>query len=62
MHAGHHDVEPLEQFGLLVERPVLEDVDLDTGEDAHRRDGVTELVDHVELLAQPFGRQPVGDP
>ena len=37
VHAGHHDVEALEQFGFLIERAVFEDVDLDAGEDAHRR-------------------------
>ena len=36
MHACHHDVELREQVRLLVERPVLEDVDLDAGEDAKR--------------------------
>ncbi len=51
MHAGDDDVETLEQFVLLIERTVVENVDLDTGEDAHRRDHVTDLVDHVELLA-----------
>ena len=35
--AGHDDVEPLEQVVVLVERAVLEDVDLDAGEDAERR-------------------------
>ena len=32
------DVELGEQLGLLVERPVVEDVDLDAGEHAERRD------------------------
>src|SRR5581483_11296560 len=36
MHAGHHDVELPEQFVRLVERAVIEDVDLDTGQDAER--------------------------
>ena len=36
VHARHHDVEPGQQVRVLVERPVLEDVDLDAGEDAER--------------------------
>ena len=35
MHAGHHDVEALQQLGFLVEAAVVEDVDLDPGENAH---------------------------
>ena len=61
VHAGHHDVEALQQFGLLVERAVLEDVDLDAGQDPHRRDRLAQFVDDVELLAQPLRRKPVGD-
>ena len=34
--ARHHHVEPLEQLDVLVERAVLEDVDLDAGEHAER--------------------------
>jgi hypothetical protein len=36
MHAGHNDVEPLEQLRLLVERAVLEDVNLYPGQYPHR--------------------------
>ena len=36
VHAGDDDVEPLEQVEVLVERAVLEDVDLHAGEDAER--------------------------
>ncbi|WP_231984925.1 PHP domain-containing protein, partial [Mycobacterium sp. E796] len=50
-----------EQFGFLVQAAVLEDVDLDPGEDAHRRELLAQPVDDVELLAQPLGRQPVRD-
>ena len=46
-----------EQLRLLVERAVVEDVDLDAGEDAERRELLVELGDDVELLAQPLGRQ-----
>ena len=35
--AGHHDVELGQQVEVLVERPVLEDVHLDAGQDPERR-------------------------
>ena len=38
-----------EQLVLLVEAAVVEDVDLDAGEDAERRQLVVELGHHVEL-------------
>ena len=41
----------------VVERAVLEDVDLDAGEDPERRELLVELGDHVELLEQPLARQ-----
>ena len=47
--------------GVLVERAVLEDVDLDAGEQPERRELGVHLVDDVELLAQPLratGRWP----
>ena len=40
MHTGHHDVETIQQLGLLVQAAVVEDVHLDAGEDAHRREPV----------------------
>ena len=46
---------------LLVERAVLEDVDLDAGEDAERRELLVELGDDVELLAEPVGVEAVRD-
>ncbi len=61
VHAGHHHVEALEEFGFLIKRTVLENVDLDAGQDPHRRDRVAQFVDDVELLAQALGRQAVGD-
>ena len=54
VHARDDDVEPREQLVLLVERAVVEDVDLDAGEDAERRELLVELVDDVELLAEPL--------
>ncbi len=61
VHAGDDDVEAGQQLGLLVEAAVLEDVDLDAGEDAERRHLLVDLVDDVELLAQAIGAEPVGD-
>jgi hypothetical protein len=40
---------------------LIQNVDLDAGQDAHRRDRVTQFVDDVQLLAQSLGRQAVGD-
>jgi hypothetical protein len=37
VHAGHHEVEPGQQGRLLVQRPVLEDVALDAGQQPERR-------------------------
>ena len=54
VHARDDDVELGEQLVLLVERAVLEDVDLDAGEDAERRELLVQRVDDVELLAQPL--------
>jgi hypothetical protein len=49
MHAGDDDVELGEQLGLLIERPVLQDVDLDSGQDAKRCELGIELVHDLEL-------------
>ena len=65
MHARDDDVDLRQQLGFLVEPAVLEDVDLDAREDAHRLVGRGELVvqlrDDVELLAQTLGRESVRD-
>ena len=61
VHARDDDVELGEQLVLLVERAVLEDVDLDAGQDPERRQLLVELGDDVELLAQPLGGESVGD-
>ncbi len=61
VHAGDDDVELGEQLGLLVEAAVLVDVDLDTGEDAERRQLLVEVADHLQLLAEALGAEPVGD-
>lgn len=60
MHRGDHQVEPVEQVAVLVERPVHEDVDLDPGEDPERREPLVELGDLVELGLQPVSVEPVG--
>ena len=53
------DVELVEQFRLLVEGAVLEDVDLDSRQ---QREAVPAHARHdLELGAQAFGRQPVRD-
>ena len=62
VHARDDDVELGEQLVVLVERAVVEDVDLDAGEDAERRELLVELVDDVELLAQPLGGRARGRP
>ena len=59
--AGHDDVQLGQQRGVLVERAVLEDVDLDPGEDPERRQLLVELTHHVQLASQPLGGEPVGD-
>ena len=43
------------------ERRATEDVDVDRAEDPERRQPLVEPGDLVELLAQPVGRQAVGD-
>ena len=42
VHARDHDVDAREQLLVLVERAVVEDVDLDAGEDAERRELLVE--------------------
>ena len=49
--AADHHVEPREQLGLLVERAVLVDVDLDAGQDPERLELLVERRDLVELGA-----------
>ena len=61
VHAGHHHVEPAEQFVCLVERAVLEDVDLDPGQDPERREGGVQFVNELKLGAEPVRGQPAGD-
>jgi hypothetical protein len=66
--AGHHQVEPGQQLLLLVERPVVEDVDLDPREDPELglagvglgRQLVVGPRHLVELGPQPLRAEPVG--
>ena len=49
MHAGHHQVELGQQVLVLVQRAVVEDVDLDAGEDPERRQLLVEQRDLDQL-------------
>ena len=60
VHAGHHHVEPGEQVLALVQRAIVEDVDLDAGQDAERREFGIQPGDQGELGFQPLGGQPIG--
>ena len=53
-------VELGKQCWVLVQRAVLEDVDLDAGQDAKRRELLVELTDALKLPTQPISRQAVG--
>jgi len=53
--AGHHDVEAGQQLVFLVERAVLQDVDLDPGEQAERGQVLVHTGDDLELAAQVVG-------
>ena len=50
-----------EHVVVVIERAVLEDVDLDAGEDPERRHLLVERGHIDELLLQPLLAQPVGD-
>ena len=47
--------------GVWSSEPVLEDVDLDPGQDAERRQLRVQRRDLVQLRSEPLRRQPVGD-
>ncbi len=62
VHRADHQVQPGEQLVLLVQRAVVEDVDLDAGEDPEAvRQLLVQLRHVVELAAQAVGGQPVRD-
>ena len=61
VHAGHDHVEPGEQVLPLVQRAVLQDVDLDPGQDPERRQLGVQLADQRRAAppaARPTGRWP----
>jgi hypothetical protein len=58
VHARDHDVELREQVLVLIERPVVKDVDLDAGEQPERRQPLVELAYERKLLAQPVADSP----
>ncbi len=55
VHTGNDQVEGAEHVVAVVEGAVLEDVDLDPGEDAKRGQPLVEPGDLVHLLGQPLG-------
>ncbi len=59
MHARDHDVELVEQLGLLVERAVVEDVALDAGQDPKRRELLVQFGNDTQLIVQPLHRESV---
>jgi hypothetical protein len=61
VHARDHDVDAREHLVVVVERAVLEDVDLDAREDAERRELLVERRDDLELLGEAVTREPVRD-
>jgi len=61
VHAGDHDIELREDRVAVVERAVLQDVDLDAGEDAERRQQLVEPGHVGQLLRQTLGTEAVGD-
>ena len=62
VHAGDDDVELGEQVVVLVEAAVVEDVDLDAGEDAERRELLVERRDHARAASRSrSGVEAVGD-
>ena len=61
VHARHHDVEPVEHLGRLVERAVLEDVDLDAREQAVAVRSLVDRRDDLELRLEPLDGEAVRD-
>ena len=61
MHAGDHDIQPVQHLRGLVQGAVLEDVDLDAPQQAEAAAVGVDPRDDAELLRQPLGTEPVGD-
>ncbi len=60
VHRGDDDVEPVQHLRLLVQGAVVEDVDLDAGQQPEVPEPFVDRRDQLELLAQPSRREPVG--
>ena len=61
MDACDNDVELGQESFFLVERAIFQDVDLNAGQKAKRRQLLVECRDHLELFFEAFRAQPVGD-
>ena len=61
VNAGDDDVERGEQFLVLIEGPVLQDVDFYASQDAKRGQFLVELCDHFQLGPESFCRQTTRD-
>ena len=59
MHAADHHVQPGKKIGILVERAVLVDVDLDAGQQAEGAELGVQRRDLVQLRPQAFRREAV---
>ena len=54
MHARDDDVDAGEHVVVVIERAVVEDVDLDPGQDPERCELLVQRRDDVQLLEQPL--------
>lgn len=61
MHAGDHDIQPIQHLRGLVQGAVLKDVHLNAAQEAEAAVVGVNLRDDVELLREPLGTEPVGD-
>ena len=59
VHAGDHHVQPAQQVVALVQCPVVQDVDLDPGQDAERGQLLVQLADQLELGASRSADRPL---
>jgi len=60
--ARNHNVEPIEQRIDLVERAVIEDVDLDSRKQAKAGGILIDLLDRFELVFEAVSTEAVRDP
>ena len=54
MHARDDDIDAGEHVVVVIERTVVEDVDLDARQDPERRQLLVQRRDDVQLLEQPL--------